>query len=98
AFQQSIDLCKMVGDRWKLGEALVNLGHAHQSAGHLVAARQAYLEALYPILETHTLPVGLDALMGLAEIYNLEGTYESAFKLLNFVLQHEGVKPETHDR
>lgn len=82
------DAAQVLGD---LGWTLLALGDTAQAEG-------AWLETLRIAIEGEQLPVGLEAVLGLASLRVRSGDKENAFELLLMTLDHPASLQETKDR
>jgi hypothetical protein len=73
----------------------MGLGYAAYALGEREAAQRHFREALKIAVEIETLPVALDALVGLATLLHTGEQKERALELLIFVRQHSASSYET---
>jgi predicted ATPase/transcriptional regulator with XRE-family HTH domain len=83
---------------WDIARSLTYLGDAIRLSGDLAGARPVYCDALRLSVETRTVPIALDALVGLASIGAQSGAPEQALMLSCFVLDHPSGEEETKFR
>ncbi|MCP4995971.1 MAG: hypothetical protein GY934_19660 [Gammaproteobacteria bacterium] len=99
---ESVAIFKEIGDQWGTALALTGLGYATCSLGKYKTSRQHFHESLKIATEIETLPVALEALVGLAMllITNEPGDAERerAAEQLAMVLDHPAASQETKNR
>lgn len=86
-----------IGDQWGTAYALSALGFSSYALGEREAAEQHFREALKIAMEIGTLPVAMEALVGLATLLHPGAQHEKerALELLEFVLHHSASSYET---
>jgi predicted ATPase/DNA-binding XRE family transcriptional regulator len=97
-FREGLTLFKEMGDRLGIAQTLNNLGEVHTVLGADPEAWTSFLEAINIAVNMDTLPVALEALVGLASLSAKEGSPEWALELLLSVLAHPAAKKEVRDR
>lgn len=73
---------------WDIALSLIYLGEAAMKGGDMEGAERYYLDALGVAKEAHSMPLALDALMGLACIYARRGDRKLVFELSQYVQSH----------
>jgi hypothetical protein len=74
------------------------MGETLAAAGDLSKARRTFLDALRQGLEVGSVPLALDALIGLAYLQGQDGEAEHALEISIFVSDHLSSTQETKDR
>ena len=97
-FRESLTLFKELGDRLGIAQTLNWLGEVHRALGTQPEAWTSFLEAINIATRMDTLPVVLEALVGLASLSAQEGSPEWALELLESVLAHPAANKEVRDR
>jgi len=87
-FDASLELLREIGDTWNLSRALVSWGEFKQSTGELSKATAHFKEAIHLSLDSQSLLIALNALVGLAEVFAQEGQLETALEIAIRVLNH----------
>lgn len=82
---------------WDIAISLVYLGEAKSRLGKIDEARHIYLEALRQALEYQSIPLALDAFVGLADLHTQVGELELALVLITCVLNHPSSIFETKE-
>jgi tetratricopeptide (TPR) repeat protein len=85
---RSLDIFQGFVKGWDVVISLVYLGEALASSGDLSAARRCFVEALGVAVEAGALPLALDALVGLSQLYLDSGEAERALVYCTFVMSH----------
>ena len=67
-------------------------------AGNPTEARENYLKALRISIDSHSIPIALDSILGLARLQAQAGNIEHALELSYYVLDHPSSTQETRDR
>ena len=95
--RESVEIFQETGDQWGVAYALAGLGFASCALGEHDASRRQFRETLAIAMEIGTLPVALDALVGLAILLH-EGEQKERIRALEFlqhVLNHSASSHET---
>jgi len=87
-FRRAASTGREIGDRWATGQALTLLGRAALESGDATRARAAFEQAVALALEAETTPVGLEALLGLAEVRVMDCCPQEAIEIAFFVAEH----------
>lgn len=95
---RSLDIFQGFVMGWDVVMSLVYLGEAMASGGDLSAAKRCFLEALRLAVESGALPLALDALVGLSQLYLTSGEAERALVLCFFVVSHPAGTNEALER
>lgn len=96
--QESVTLFREIGDRWSLARALDDLAQTTLLMGQPAQARQHFQSVIKIAMAAEMVPVALDALMGLAEVYRLEGDTPTTWELAHLVLNHPASSQGAKDR
>jgi predicted ATPase/DNA-binding SARP family transcriptional activator len=94
-FEEALGLFGIIGDQHGQAAVLVDLGISLLATDESAAARQQFREALQRARLVATVPLALDALVGLAEALLREGDAEQALELAALVLGQPGGWKET---
>ena len=97
-FHESCALFREIGDRWGLAQALTDLGHVTAALGDLPAARHTFVQAFTTATEAQTIPIGLEALVGLATVLVSEGRAGMALDVCLHVLDHPSSTAHIRER
>ena len=87
-FEASANLFGEMEDAWYLSRVLTSWGDLKLSLGELSSAAERFRQAIRTSLEAQTLPVALNALLGLARVYALEGKVDSALEIAIRIIDH----------
>jgi predicted ATPase/DNA-binding XRE family transcriptional regulator len=80
---------------WDIARSLTYLGNATMMVGNFSEARNYYQNALQLSIESHALPIAMDALLGLGDLHAHTGESEIALMLCYYVLNHPSSEDET---
>jgi predicted ATPase/DNA-binding XRE family transcriptional regulator len=83
---------------WDIARTLSYLGETTLLMGNLPEAREIYMEALHLSIEAKAIPVALDVLVGLAQLYARTDESEQALELSYHVWNHPASTQEARDR
>jgi tetratricopeptide (TPR) repeat protein len=83
---------------WNIARSLTYLGEATSLDGDDPEARKIYLEALRLSIEGESIPIALDALLGLSYLQAQAGEAENALLLCCFIIDHPSSEEETKFR
>lgn len=83
---------------WDIARSLTYLGDATMMVGNFSEARNYYQDALQLSIESHALPIAMDALLGLGDLHAHTGESEIALMLCYYVLNHPSSEDETKTR
>jgi predicted ATPase len=97
-FQQSRTLFSETGDRWSVAQTSKHLGLVAFTLGDYAQAQQNYAQALRISMEVDTIPVALDALLGMATVLAADGEPEQALEIVAQVLTHPATGKPVHQR
>jgi tetratricopeptide (TPR) repeat protein len=97
-YQESLALCREVGDRWILGMVLSNLGDVATTLREFYGARRYYLESLEGAVKIGAVPEVILILVKIASLLVQEQRPEEALDLLSVVLHHPATHGETRDQ
>ena len=84
--QKSLEIFGEYYKGWDIARSLTYLGDALLKTGDLKEAEKIYLNALHVAVDEKSIPVALDAVVGLAHLSLDCGKAEKAFELAQFVL------------
>jgi tetratricopeptide (TPR) repeat protein len=96
--REGVVMFRELGERWSMARALNNLGILACLREDYPEARRAFFEAFTTAMETQTLPIALDALVGLTVVQAREGVAEPALEWVTHILQHPASTQEAKDR
>jgi predicted ATPase len=97
-FEASADLFGEMEDVWNLPRVLTTWGDHKLSLGELPSAAERFRQAIRISLEAQTLPVALNALLGLAKVYAQEHKTEAALEIALYVKDHPTSTQDARDR
>jgi predicted ATPase len=83
---------------WDIARSYTYLGEVALLSGEIAEARKIYLQALSLANEARSIPLMLDALIGLAFIDAKSGNLERALQVSNLIISHSAGTQETKDR
>ncbi len=89
--RRGIALCREIGYQWEMANNLINLGFVHYALDEDEEAEDVFREALEIALDAQVLAVALEALVGLAALYQRRGLQERASALLIRTLHHPAI-------
>ena len=95
--QQAMDTFKGYVIGWDIAKSLILLGAADTRLGEFSAARDTFREAVRQALDCHSIPLVLDAVLGLADWHARAGELEWALVLVSHVLEHPSSVHETRE-
>lgn len=95
---RSLDIFQGFVMGWDVVRSLVYLGEATASGGDQPGARHYFLEALRLAVEAGALPLALDALVGLSQLYFDSDEAEHALVFCFFVMSHPASTHEALER
>lgn len=96
-FQKSLEIFGEYFEGWDIALSLIYLGDAIRASGDLSEAEKIYLRGLRVAKEAQSMPLMLDALIGLAQLNAQIGETERALELMYFILNHPYSTQETKD-
>jgi len=97
-FQKCLEIFSEYPEGWDLAMTLTYLGEAKMMLGNFDEAQKNYRDALRLALQANAIPVALDALLGVAQLYGNTGKTEYAFELSYCALNHPLRTQETRER
>jgi len=97
-FQKSLEIFGTYFEGWDIALSLIYLGDARMKSGNPDEAENNYKEALRVSKEAGSIPLMLDALGGIAEIYQRTRDYKCAFEISQFLLNHPACTQDAKDR
>ncbi len=97
-FHESLTLFAETGERWGQARALNSLGEVALALGKGDQAQHYFIEGLKTASAAQTLPLALEALVGLAHVQAGRQKLEAALELLLFAGQYPSSSPETRAR
>lgn len=97
-FRKSLEVFGEYTEGWDIALSLYYLGEASMLEGNLTEARKDYLKALRISFDTHSIPITIDSLLGLANLYAKAGEPEPALELSYYILDHPSSTQEAKDR
>ncbi len=95
--QESLSIFQEVGDKDGLARALTVLGITAVSLNETASAQKLLAEALTTSISCQAVPITLETLVGITALRLKQGRNQSAFILLNSVLNHAGAEQVTKD-
>jgi len=97
-FKKSLEIFGEYFEGWDIARTLIYLGDARIISGDLARAEETYMKALRVANESHSLPLLIDALAGLAVFHLNLGDYESAWKISHIISNHPSAAQAARDR
>jgi predicted ATPase/transcriptional regulator with XRE-family HTH domain len=97
-FQKCMEIFSEYSEGWDVAMTFNYLGEAKLMAGNFNEAKKNYRDALRLALQANAIPVALDALLGVAQIYGNTGKSKYAFELSQCALNHPLGTQETRER
>ena len=95
---KSLDVFDKFVTGWDIARSLTYLGEARAAAGDWPSAERIFRQALATALESHSPPLALDALVGLADLQARTGQAEQALAVALLVSHHPAGAAETKER
>jgi predicted ATPase/transcriptional regulator with XRE-family HTH domain len=95
--QKSLEIFGEYFEGWDIALSFVYLGDAVRLSGDVDEARKIYLRALRISLDSKSIPIAMDSLLGLAHLRVRAGNPEGAFEISYHVLKHPSITQETRD-
>lgn len=86
--QESLAICRELGDRWMIANNLGNLGKIAVKIGDYAEAWRCFVEALATSDAIGSIPLTLEILPGVADLYRRLDMPERAVELLGLALSH----------
>jgi predicted ATPase/DNA-binding SARP family transcriptional activator len=86
--QQSLRTRQEIGNPWGIATSLTQLGTVARAQGEQAQAWRWFVEALRIANELHALPLAIDVLIEMAQLYALEGAATQAATIADLVLTH----------
>jgi len=86
--QQSLLTRQAIGNPWGIATSLTQLGMVARARGTHAQAWRWFVEALRIATEIHALPLAIDVLIEMAQLYALEGTAIQAVSIAELILAH----------
>ena len=96
-FHKSLEVFGKYTEGWDIALSLFYLGKASMVAGNPTEARENYLKALRISIDSHSIPIAMDTLLGLAHLQNQAGNSENALEISLHVLNYQDITKETRD-
>lgn len=101
--QTTVALCRENADEWGLALSLNQLGYTHRQLGEYDEAERCFREALQTAMKLPTLPMALEAVVGLALLLTKPGpplpeNQKWAITSLTLVLNHPAITRSIYDR
>lgn len=97
-FRKSLEVFGDYFVGWDIARSLTFLGQATFLAGDLAEAETLFLEALQTARDVNSVPLMLEAIVGLGQIEAASGNKEKALQLSLWVLNQNGIEEETRIR
>jgi DNA-binding SARP family transcriptional activator/Tfp pilus assembly protein PilF len=94
-YQQALELRENLGDQRGVASVLNNLGRVADILEEFPASREHFIRALETGWGNNAIPVVLDSLLGLAELWLHCGSQAEAVKLLALVVSHAASNQES---
>jgi tetratricopeptide (TPR) repeat protein len=95
---KSLDIFTGFVTGWDIVQSLVFLGEVTLAEGNLAEAARIFRNALDQALESHSFPLAMDALLGLAQVKADAGQAERACELASYIADHAASIQPTKDR
>jgi tetratricopeptide (TPR) repeat protein len=97
-FRKSLEIFNGFTTGWDIARSLAYLGDATLQADDLPKAKEIYLDALRTSLDANAIPITLDCLLGLAQLFVRTGDLFTGLELSKFVLNNPAGPRETKER
>ncbi|MCX7682680.1 MAG: tetratricopeptide repeat protein, partial [Anaerolineae bacterium] len=94
-YQESLSISREIGHRHGATSTLSNLGHLYVLMGDYALAWQHLREALSEATAIESVPLTLDALVGVASLWAETGELEKAARLLGLIVNHPATEVDT---
>ncbi len=96
--EEALAIDREIGDRRGIAYSLDKLGETASALGQTRAATAHFLDALGMAMEAKAVPVALNVLVGIADIWTHRHEYRHALEIIAFVLLHPATAQQTRDR
>jgi ATP/maltotriose-dependent transcriptional regulator MalT len=97
-FCKSIEIFSGYTGGWDIAISVAYLGEVRMMAGELAEAETTFQNALHLAIDVNAVPIALDSLLGLAQIYARVGKSEKALDLSSYILNHPSSTQEAKGR
>jgi predicted ATPase/transcriptional regulator with XRE-family HTH domain len=97
-FRKSIEIFRGYTGGWDIAISVAYLGEVRMMAGELAEAETTFQNALHLAIDVNAVPIALDSLLGLAQIYARVGKSEKALDLSSYILNHPSSTQEAKGR
>jgi predicted ATPase len=97
-FRKSIEIFSGYTGGWDIAISLAYLGEVRMMAGEMTEAEITLQDALRLAIDVNAVPIALDSLLGLAQIYTHVEKSEKALELAFYVLNHPSSAHEARGR
>ncbi len=81
--EDALAMCREIGYRWGMASALIGLGNDRCEAGEFKRSKECFYEALDIAMEISSIPIALDALVGITTL--LKEEKEFSLEVLSFI-------------
>lgn len=95
---ESLEIFREYTTGWNIGRSLTYLGDAARLAGDKTEAWNYYVGGLHTSIEAKSIPIAMDALLGLSYLLEQSGNVENSLILSCFILSHPSSEEETKIR
>jgi len=95
---EALAIDREIGDRHDIAYSLDKLGETANALGQSQGAAAHFQEALGVAMEAKAVPVALNVLVGIADIWIHRDEHLQALQIIAFVLQHPATAQQTRDR
>jgi len=97
-FKKSLEIFGEYFEGWDIALSLAYLGEAARMSGKADEARKTYLKALRISLDANSIPIALETLLGLSQLFVQSDEPKRAFELSYYILGHPLSTQETKDQ
>jgi predicted ATPase/transcriptional regulator with XRE-family HTH domain len=97
-FHKSLEIFGEYTEGWDIALSSLYLGEAAMMEDNLTEARKYVLRALRISVDSQSIPIALDSLVGLAHLQVQDGRPEDALELSIHILDHPSISQDTRDR
>lgn len=95
---KSLEIFHEFSEGWDHARTLNYLGEATRLEGDPAEARKIYQQTLQASLEAQSIPIALDAFLGISHLEAQAGEKENALVLCSYILNHPASEGETRSR
>lgn len=96
-FTKSLEIFGEYFEGWDIAQSLTYFGDSVRLAGNLNKAREIYLDALRISIDSYSVPIAMESLLGLACLELQEGNPEYTLEISYCVMHHPSITQDVRD-